>query len=204
MDATKYKLLEDTDEIEVVILNEEESEEIPHQKSKVEQLRQFKNKQQPIYDRRIKQQAEEGIKKYLSKGIYDDRKMLQTDINAIKNYIKDRIKKNPNNTFFSFKLDITRYHWIKGCDKLYKIYDKYKIYDSYLSQNKIFQNYYWKTVDNARVTLGMGLAQSMGIPIWQKTPVYSKKSQEHKYKPDCGICVKYDKVAKANKLHVWF
>ena len=140
--------------------------------------------------------AEAGAKKYLYMPVYNDIKLLYSDVNII----MDIIKKNASEkNMIYLTLKVSNDKFLDGFQKLYDIWASFQ-HEKNLVNNAIFINKYWKFVENAVEMLIAALVQKTGICRENKLPIKAKNSQ-YVYEPNQGI---YCKVDKYYNVYVWW
>ena len=146
------------------------------------------------YLQKLNELAEEGSKKFLSKSIYDDIKLLNSDVLAIMDNIENA-SHTRNSIIYNLKID--EFSTIGPIQKLYDIYiqlsKKYNI-----SNNKILLNKYWRFVDSAIEIFVSCLIQKTGIDRREELP----KINKNVYEPSNGIYYKNDN--KERTLTIWW
>lgn len=140
--------------------------------------------------------AEEGAKKYLSMPVYNDVKLLYSDVDKIMRCIKNNA---PDKNMIYIVLKLSDESWLGGLRKLFVIYNDFKL-DKHLINNTIFMDKFWKFVNDAVEIFVAALTEKTGIPRQNELP-FKAKNSKYLHEPSEGICLKN---AKSYELYVWW
>lgn len=140
----------------------------------------------------LQEESDKYTKKFLSIPVYNNLKLLNTDVDTIMNHIK---RVASDKSMVTYDLNIKKDSWLLGFVELCSIYNK-----ADAAYNKYFLKKYWQYVDNAIEMLLGSLVQKTGICRRDNAPVYAKNSK-NVYEPSEGIYFKKD---KSYMLNIWW
>ena len=154
-------------------------------------------KKRSTYLNNLKGLAEEGAKKYLSIPVYNNIKLLHTDVEKIMKKIGEMAH---DRNIISFKIEVSNESWLDGFKELNKIYSNFA--KESLHKNKLFLSKFWSYARSTLEMFTMALAEKTGIHKQNEMPKLCKEGEyKHVYEPSEGIYIKLDKYYF---IYVWY